>query len=53
MVHNYNKTKTMVSENIVMVHNYNKTKTTVSENIGIVIKFSRLKFNKVTYSSLN
>ena len=53
MVHNYNKTKTMVSENIVMVHNYNKTKTTVSENIGIVIKCSRLKFNKVTYSSLN
>ena len=36
-----------------MVHNYNKTKITVGENIGIAIKCSRLKFNKITYSSLN
>ena len=36
-----------------MIHNYNKTKITVSENIGIAIKCSRLKFNKITYSSLN
>ena len=35
-----------------MVHNYNKTKITVSENIVIAIKCSRLKFNKITYSSL-
>ena len=36
-----------------MLRNYNKTKITVSEIIGIAIKCSRLKFDKITYSSQN